>query len=145
MAGRSVKQDHWFRSHLQKATCKWSGLGCSKPTTSLVNVSLKFQSLKYLKYSNIFCWKKCEKLLQLRCKSFSHFFNKNINVFGYKDVKHLISWPLNKPVKLTVLWTTESRGVQRSRKSYMNERVIFFFWYFGWFSPSAMKLLGGFN
>ena len=50
-----------------------SGPGCSKLTTSLVNVSLKFQTL----ISNIcqyFLLKKCEKLLQ--CKSFSHFFNK---------------------------------------------------------------------
>ena len=50
-----------------------SGPDCSKLTTSLVNVSLKFQTL----LSNIcqyFLLKKCEKLLQ--CKSFSHFFNK---------------------------------------------------------------------
>ena len=43
-----------------------SGPGCSKLTTSLVNVSLKFQTL----ISNIhqlFSLKKCEKLL---CKSF---------------------------------------------------------------------------
>ena len=65
-----------------------SGPSCSKLTTSLVNVSLKFQML----ISNIhqyFLLKKCEKLLQ--CKSFSHFFNKNISVFGYKVVKHLTS------------------------------------------------------
>ena len=50
-----------------------SGPGCSKLTTSLVNVSLKFQTL----ISNVrqyFLLKKCEKLLQ--CKSFSHFFSK---------------------------------------------------------------------
>ena len=49
------------------------GPGCSKLTTSLVNVLLKFQTL----ISNIcqyFLLKKCEKLLP--CKSFSHFFNK---------------------------------------------------------------------
>ena len=33
-------------------------------------------------------------------KSFSDFFNKNMGVFGYKVVKHLTSWPLNKFVKL---------------------------------------------
>ena len=57
-------------------------------TTSLANVSLKFLTL----ISNIrqyFLLKKCEKHLQ--CKSFSHFFNKNISVFGYKVVKHLTS------------------------------------------------------
>ena len=65
-----------------------SGPGCSKLMTSLVNVSLKFQTL----ISNICQYlllKKCEKLLQ--CKSFSHFVNKNISVFGYKVEKHLTS------------------------------------------------------
>ena len=55
-----------------------TGPGCSKLTTSLVNVSLKFQML----ISNIcqyFLVKKCEKLLQ--CKSFSHFFNKKYQCF----------------------------------------------------------------
>ena len=36
-----------------------------------------------------FLLKICEKLLQ--CKSFSHFSNKNISVFGYKVIKHLTS------------------------------------------------------
>ena len=62
-----------------------SGPGCSKLTMSLVNVSLKFQTL----ISNIrqyFLLKKCEKLLQR--KRFSHFFStKNFSVFGYKVVK----------------------------------------------------------
>ena len=57
-----------------------TGPSCSKLTTVLVNVSLKFQRL----ISNIcqyFLLKKCVRLLQ--CKSFSHFFNKNnISVFG---------------------------------------------------------------
>ena len=65
-----------------------SGPGCSKLTTSLVNVSLKFQML-ISEICQYFLLKKCEKLLQ--CKSFSHFFNKNISVFGYKVVKHLMS------------------------------------------------------
>ena len=61
-----------------------------------------------------FCWKKCEKLLQ--CKSYSHFFNKNISslIFFNKNYqcvclqicKTLTSWPLEKLVKLTMLWTT---------------------------------------
>ena len=49
------------------------GAGCSKLTTSLVNVSLKFQML-ISEICQYFLLKKCEKLLQ--CKSFSHFFNK---------------------------------------------------------------------
>ena len=59
------------------------GPGCSKLTTSLVNVSLKFQTL-ISQICQYFLLKKCEKLLQ--CKSFSHFFNKKISVyivFGY--------------------------------------------------------------
>ena len=47
--------------------------GCSKLTTSLVNDSLKFQTL-ISQICQYFLLKKCEKLLQ--CKSFSHFFNK---------------------------------------------------------------------
>ena len=49
------------------------GPGCSKLTTSLVNVPLKFQTL-ISEICHYFLLKKCEKLLQ--CKSFSHFFNK---------------------------------------------------------------------
>ena len=50
-----------------------SGPGCSKLTTSLVNVSLKFQTL-ISEICQYFLLKKCEKLLH--CKSFSHFFIK---------------------------------------------------------------------
>ena len=50
-----------------------SGPGCSKLTTSLVNETLKFQTL-ISQTCQYFLMKKCEKLLQ--CKSFSHFFNK---------------------------------------------------------------------
>ena len=31
------------------------------------------------------------------------FSTKNFSVFGYKVVKHLTSWPLNKLIKLTML------------------------------------------
>ena len=64
------------------------GPGCSKLMTSLVNETLKFQML-ISQICHYFLLKKCEKLLQ--CKSFSHFFNKNFSVFGYKVVKHLTS------------------------------------------------------
>ena len=50
-----------------------SGPGCSKLTTSLVNETLKFQTL-ISEICQHFLLKKCEKLFQ--CKSFSHFFNK---------------------------------------------------------------------
>ena len=65
-----------------------TGPSCSKLTTSLVNETLKFQTL-ISQICQYFLLKNCEKLLQ--CNSFSHFFNKNFSVFGYKVVKHLTS------------------------------------------------------
>ena len=65
-----------------------SGPGCSKLTTSLVNVSLKFQTL----ISNI-----CQYFLLQNVRSFCSakasliFSTKNISVFGYIAVKHLTS------------------------------------------------------
>ena len=50
-----------------------SGPGCSKLTMSLVNETLKFQTL-ISQICQYFLLKKCEKLLQ--CKSFSHFIDK---------------------------------------------------------------------
>ena len=50
-----------------------SGPSCSKLTMSLVNVSLKFQTL-ILQIHCYFLLKKCEN--PLHCKGFSHFFNK---------------------------------------------------------------------
>ena len=49
------------------------GPSCSKLTTSLVNVSLKCQTL-ISQTHQYFLLKKCENLLH--CKSFSHFVNK---------------------------------------------------------------------
>ena len=49
------------------------GPSCSKLTMSLVNVSLKFQTL-ILQIHCYFLLKKCEN--PLHCKGFSHFFNK---------------------------------------------------------------------
>ena len=54
---------------------KISGSSCSKLTTPLVNVSLKFR-LFISEIHQYFLLKNCEKLLH--CKSFSHFFNKQI-------------------------------------------------------------------
>ena len=72
-----IKQTFWalIRSALGK-TCK-PGAGCSKLTTSLVNVSLKFQML-ILQIHCYFLLKKCDNLLH--CKRFSHFFNKKTTV-----------------------------------------------------------------
>ena len=53
------------------------GPGCSKLTMSLVNVSLKFQTL-ISEISQYFLLKKYEKLLH--CKSFSYFFKQKISV-----------------------------------------------------------------
>ena len=52
-----------------------SGPGCSKLTTSLVNVSLKFQTLRSA-ISQYFLLKKCEKLLRLLL-----FFQQKISVY----------------------------------------------------------------
>ena len=59
--------------------CWRSCPGCSKLTTSLVNISLKFQTLisKLIQY---FYVEKYENLI---------FSTKNISVFGYEVVKHL--------------------------------------------------------
>ena len=63
-----------------------SGPCCSKLTTSLVNVSLKFQKSK-TEICQYFLLKKCEKLLQ--CKSFSHFFNKKYQCIWLESRKTL--------------------------------------------------------
>ena len=65
LSNTSVK----FLADLYKST----GPGCSKLTTSLVNVSLKFLTL-ISQICQYFLLEKCEKLLH--CKSFSLFFNK---------------------------------------------------------------------
>ena len=54
-------------------TLSTPGPSCSKLTTSLVNISLKFQTL-ILQVHCYFLLKKCEN--PLHCKGFSHFFNK---------------------------------------------------------------------
>ena len=54
------------------------GASCSKLTTSLVYVLLKFKTL-ILQIHCYFLLEKCENLLQ--CKRFSHFSNKNDGVF----------------------------------------------------------------
>ena len=53
------------------------------------------------------------------------FSTKNINVFGYKVVKHLLIWPLNELVKLTMLWTTGpwSRFFERETPPFYNQRI----------------------
>ena len=47
-------------------------------------------------------------------KAFLIFSTKNITVFGYKVLKHLMNWPLNELFKLRMLWTT---GPWSERKS----------------------------
>ena len=59
--------------HVRIAIILKPGPSCSKLTTSLVNVSLKFQTL-ILQIHCYFLLKKCEN--PLHCKGFSHFFNK---------------------------------------------------------------------
>ena len=59
------------------------GPSCSKLAMSLVNVSLKFQSL----ISYIFFVEKCEKLLQYIAKASHIFSTKNISLIGYEVLK----------------------------------------------------------
>ena len=65
----------------------------SKLTTLLVNISLKFQ---------ILISENCQNFLLKNVRSFCSakasliFSTKNISVFGYEDLKHLMSWPLNE-------------------------------------------------
>ena len=80
-----------------------SVLGCSKLTTSLVNISLKF--LTYI--SQIFQYFG-RKNLRSFCTA------KTFSVFGYKVVKHLTSWPLNELFKLPMLWTTGPRYFRKN-------------------------------
>ena len=76
-----------------------TGPSCSKLTTLLVNVSLKFQM--YLsEICQYFCW---QNVRSFCCKSVSHFFSTNNSVFGFKVTQHLSSSPLNKHIKLTML------------------------------------------
>ena len=81
--------------------------------TSLVNVSLKFQTL-ILQIHCYFLLKKCENPLQcyfllkkcenpLQCKGFSHFFNKNNSVFVTLADICLTNLCLNDIVKLMML------------------------------------------
>ena len=60
--------------------------GYSKLTTSLVNVSLKFQMLISQICQYFFVEKMCEAFAASLI-----FINKNFSVFGYIDVKHLMS------------------------------------------------------
>ena len=60
-------------SHGIKRRISISGPSCSKLMTSLVNDSLKFQTL-ILQIHCYFLLKKCEN--PLHCKGFLHFFNK---------------------------------------------------------------------
>ena len=90
--------------------CK-SGPSCSKLTTLLVNDSLKFTSSDMQIRWN-FLLKKCEKLLQ--CKSYSHFFRKNIRILYTESAKTVNKMTLNELVKLTMLWTTGPRFIHNT-------------------------------
>ena len=78
------------------------GPSCSKLTTSLVNVSLKFQTL-ILQIHCYFLLKKCENPLQCTAKDSHIFSTKNNSVFvTFADVC-LTNLCLNDIVKLTML------------------------------------------
>ena len=105
---QQLVMSYGLKSHLKTVTSYWCvtdvieitisakvlrtpGPGCSKLTTSLVNVSLKFQTL-ISQICQYFLLKKCEKLLH--CKSFSHFFNKKYHcnwLFSRETLNELTS------------------------------------------------------
>ena len=84
----------------------YPGPSCSKLTTSLVNVSLKFQTL-ILQIHSYFLLKKCENPLHVRilCTAKdSHIFStKNNSVFVTLADICLTNLCLNGIVKLTML------------------------------------------
>ena len=82
------------------------GPGCSILTTSLVNVSLKFQRLRS-EIRQYFLLKNVRSFSTAKASLI--FFNKNISAFGYKVIKFLTSWPLNELVRLMMLWTIGPR------------------------------------
>ena len=65
------------------------GPSCSKLTTWLVNVALKFQMLISEIRHYFFVEKNVRSFcIALHCKSFSHFFStKSVSIFGYEVVK----------------------------------------------------------
>ena len=65
------------------------GPGCSKLTTSLVNVSLKFQTL-ISQICQYLLFKKMREAFAVQ-QLLSFFQQKIISVFGYKVLKHLTS------------------------------------------------------
>ena len=75
------------------------GPSCSKLTTLLVNVSLKFQTL-ISRICQYFLLKKCENFAVQKLFS---FFQQKYQLFSNKVVKYLTSRPLNRLVKLTML------------------------------------------
>ena len=77
---------------------------CSKLTMSLVNVLLKLWSWKYGIYAIIFAEKNMSSFCI--CKSYSHFFNKNICELDIVLTRTVNISTTNELVKLTMLWTT---------------------------------------
>ena len=53
----------------------------------------------------------CQYFLLKKCEASLIFSTKNIGVVCYNVVKHLMSWPLNELVKLTMLLTTGPRTI----------------------------------
>ena len=75
---------------------KISGPSCSKLTMSLVNESLKFTSSDTQIRRNVL-------LKKGECKSYSHFFSKNIRILYIESAKRVNEMILNELVKLTML------------------------------------------
>ena len=102
------------------------GPSCSKLTMSLVNDSLNFTLIR--KYAAIFCWKNVSSFCyshffqqkiskywkNVSSFCYSHFSAKNIIILYIESAKTVKEMTLNKPVKLTTLWSTGPRLASNS-------------------------------
>ena len=95
--GRKIRRPIGFRDGTQN-----TGPSCSKLTTSLVNDSLKFQTL-ILQIHCYFLLKKCENPLQCSAKDSHIFSTKSNSVFVTLADICLTNLCLNDIVKLTML------------------------------------------
>ena len=78
----------------------------------------------------------------LQCKSYSHFFSKNVRILCIESAKTVNEMTLNELVKLTTLWTTgpwylleRHRWYQYLSSKYL---LFFFFLFFLFFFKSIL-------
>ena len=100
---KKKKKSFWSTKVLYLELCKLSGPSNLKLTMSLVNASLKLWSL-HMANTLIFLLKNVSSFCI--CKSYSHFFSKNICELDIALIRIVNILTTNKLVQLTMLWTT---------------------------------------